>query len=250
MINFANINPNVLRKEVWEKSPSKIQGYNFNYHCVTKEDDIINLDYNVYKRMVKISVRIAEEPNKEYVSILKGGVILQERETNTSHTVNLNKRLSKFGNLISQISNPDLLDCIGKNYNVVKKIENKKYFRTKGIYKKNYNLLNYLQNFLEKHVANRNNKKNKLSSFKKFLNKLYVEFMDIGIGALILKLGNTYFSFTELAIFSGFYGLFCGALDWFWRGENPFLPKIIFFIMISFVLVYIQVQYRMWGIYL
>ena len=237
--------------ENWLQTPSKLHGYYTNYHSITKEGDIINVDFNSHKRLVHISVCFKNEPDKEYVSILKSGVILQEREVSRSRVVQLDSRFMPLSHYLNQIPNPDLLYSIGGNYGLIYRKDQKQpfYYHTYTDLKK-FNLKEWIQGFLKKRIKLKQKKALERTFIKKIFYRTYKEGLDIGFGVLCLSFMRNHFNFSELAFFSGFYGLTCGALDWFWRGENPFLLKVALFISVSFILIYFQVQYRMWAIFL
>ncbi len=246
-----NIANSIQNLQGWKESPSMLQGFYTHYHSFTKDGDELNVDFNVHKRLVRISAKLHQEPDKEYVSILKGGVILQEREQKSSRHVSLNSRFEHLGKHLSLINNPSLLQSIGNNYDVrsnrlsAHKIAYHTISNTHS-----FNFKNWIYSFFKNHMEKKRAKQRKRGFWGNLFQQTLTELFDFSIGAGAISFIHTHFSFTELSVFSGAYGLLCGAIDSFWRAKEPFLPKVAFFICLSFIFIYMQVQYRMWAIFL
>ncbi len=239
-----------LQQKYWEISPSKIEGYHHNYYIETLNKDELSVDFNPTREMVRISLSIASEGKKEYITTLKNGIVLQEREGSTRRPVELSSKISRFTEYFYHLNNPSILQAIGGNFNLPK-VPKEPYSPPPKLYRKFlHQSISPWQAFKKYIHKKRLIEKKKRSFLERFLKRLPNEIIDICLGSLLFAIGSQgYLSLTELACLSGFYGIFCGALDWLWRQRSPFLPKVFLFIGISIFTFYTHVQYRFWGIY-
>ena len=78
------------------------------------------------------------------------------------------------------------------------------------------------------------------------------ELFDTTLGLLILYLFyiDNMLGMMALAGLAGIIGIFSGAIDWVWRQRTPFLPKVIFFLLISAFNLHQHIQYRIWSIFI
>ena len=239
-----------LKSEEWHCAPSILENYQHNYSLSLENRDFLSLDFNAARKMVHISLSLASEGGREYVATIKDGNILQERERISRLPVDLSWRLDPFIKFFGQIPDLSPLRAIGGNFGIPKLLskDNPYNLRIYELYlpRSPWRLL---KKYLEKRRAQ---EALACSRLQKLWRRLPQEAFDLGLGTIMIYiLGfKGYLGFAELACLSGFYGIFSGAFDWLWRQRSPFIPKVAFFVCISVLLVYWQVQYRMWAIYL
>lgn len=238
---------------LWKVKPSQTEGYHRSYHTETQNGDLLAVDFNYPRRMVRISLQMASEGMREYVSVIKSGTILQEREVVGRRTVDLTHKISPLIPYFSLLPDTALLETIKGCYGIPQTnplaTRNGK-LPTLPIYHKKYgfSLRKLLREYLEK---KRQKEQQTTGFFRKLLHRLPAECLDIGIGFLMLGLfGAGFMNLTELAGYTGSLALFCGAWDWVWRQRDPFIPKILALLSLSGWAVYWQIQNRMWAIFL
>ena len=239
-----------LKKRHWQVGPSLRRGYYYNYTIQTIEGDDLSIDFNPLDKVVRISLCPARENRKEYVTTLKAGTILQSREKLTKYSLDLTSRLSPFANYFSRLQNPALLQAIGGNFHLPKAPSGMHLYSRLPIrfLRQPQNPWKIFKKYIER---KRRLEAEERPRLQKLWRRLPNELFDISIGVLLIWIGSLgYLSLTELAFFSGCYGIFCGAVDWVWRQRPPFFLKTAFFVGVSSAIVYVQVQYRMWALYL
>ena len=239
-----------LQSEAWRMAPSSLEGYQNNYSLIMENGDFLSLDFSPVRRMIHISLSLVSENDREYTAAIKDGHILQERERISRAPVDLEPRLAPFIKFFAQIPDPSLLRVMGGSFGAPKILAKDNPYNLR-IYKL-YLPRNPLKQLKEGLKQKRLKEAKPCSRLRRLWRRLPQETFDLGLGALMICiLGyKGYLGFAELACLSGFYGIFSGAFDWLWRQRSPFVPKVAFFIGVSMLLVYWQVQYRMWAIYL
>ena len=238
----------------WRVSDSERDGYIYNYFLETflspGKGTTVNVDFNPVRNMVRIQLNSAAEANKEYVAIVKSGNVLQERENISREPLNLTSRISPLSKHFCQLEETGILHVINGNFQLPK---SSILYKKELLYKKNFFIKKQsIRQFIKNHLAARRHAESQARGFvQKLLRRLPNETFDGGIGALFfLAFSQGYLSFSQLALAFGFFGISSGAVDIFWRQRSPFIPKVAFFVGCSAAMVYTQVQYRMWAIYL
>ena len=244
----------VSKGKEWTRNASNVQGYLENYYIETLHGDQISLDFNRFQKMIRISIRKESQPGKEYISILRGGRILQERENSletTRRPKNLTTIMQTLYPYFIKLEKREIVKIIGSNYSFPKltgyRVDGNFPIARKFFFKKS------LRDRFKEHLLNKRNLEDNIKSpSHRFLNRLWQECLDIGLGvaAIIFILSNGYLSPMGVAFLSGALGILTGALDMFWRQRSPFSFKIIFFMGISVFTIYIQLQNRVWGIFM
>lgn len=238
-------------RNLWKVNPSRLEGYVRNYSTVTPEGDEMEIDFNYVRQMVKITIRPEREPGREFYAVIKSGTILQERELASRRPIDLTSRLVNMKGYFRFLNDENVLKAIGGNYDLPTEPEwgsSRMRDSFKLVDTRPKNLYEKIRRYLEE----KHRRENDNSPFwKKFLRRVPAETMDMGLGVfLILAYLFHWISLTELAGFSGAMGIFLGAIDWVWRRRSPFLPKVVLMLATSMMAVYIQIQYRVWGIFL
>ena len=234
----------------WQFLPSKIAGYQHNYSLSLENGDFLSLDFSPSRRLLQITLSLASQNEKEYIATIKEGRVIQERERISRAPVDMSQGLSPFIELFGQIPDPSILRVMGGNFGAPKILAKDNPYNLK-IYDL-YLPRNPWKLFKEYLERKQQKEAKTCSRLERLWRRLPQEFFDLGSGAFLLYMLNFHgwVNFAELACLAGFYGVFSGAFDWLWRKRSPFLPKVVFFLGLSALLVYQQVQYRMWGLYL
>lgn len=240
----------------WQSRPSQHEGFARNYYTETPEGDVLEVDYNFGRRMTRISLRVAVEHGREYVALLKGGTILQEREVASKRTVDLTSRLGPLRPLFAVLPDEGVLQAIGGNYGLPTEPALPPEMRQRGPgtdilpITTRFSVLGWIREyFRRKREATLDLREQPW--YIRVLQRAPAEVADLSLGMLLYwAFLQQMLNLTELAGYLGALGLFSGAVDWVWRQRDPFLPKVAALLAASGCAVYWQVQYRMWGIYL
>lgn len=253
----SKLSEKAFRSEKWCVSPSRLKNYQKNYSLNLENRDFLSVDFDAVRRIAHISLSLASEDYKEYEVTIKDGYRVQERERNSRSPIDLSSRLAPFAKLLTQIPDPLLVRALGGNFGIPKPLSlslSKEELRRLRVYKFYFsrNPWKLFKRYLSSRRAKEARYSQKQNFWQGLLRRLPQESFDLGAGLFLLYILNFkgYLGFAELACFSGAYGIFSGALDWLWRNRSPFIPKVAFFIAIGAVLLYWQVQYRMWAVYL
>lgn len=249
--NIKNI-PDMNSLNLWKGTSSKVVGFYKNYSLKTDNGDTIELDFNPQRAIVQIKLSLDSENGREYISIIKSGTIIRERDIAASRTVDLYKRINQFKQYFKYLRDDQVLKSIGGNYGLPIEVENFPNFSRKLTDDfsriKKLSLLDLIRSYLRK-KSERENLEN--SAIQRFFRRLPSEVFDLSIGAgLIWSYQQGIIGITSLAGYAGFTGIFLGAVDWLWRQRVPFLPKVLIFQTIGLYAVYFEVQNRVWGIFI
>ncbi|MCR9145381.1 MAG: hypothetical protein NXI24_24295 [bacterium] len=242
-------------QQLWKSRPSQHEGFARNYYTETVQGDQLEVDFNYGRRMTRISLRVAAENGREYVALFKSGTILQEREVAGKRSVDLTSRLGPLANYFQFLPDETALQSIGGNYGLptqpvlpamrgsgrqsdVLPINSR--FSVRGWIREYFRRKREASLELEEQPW-----------YIRAFQRAPAELTDIGLGLILYYayLQNA-LNLTELAGYLGALGLFSGAMDWVWRQRDPFLPKVAGLLTASAFAVYLQLQYRMWGIFL
>ena len=240
---------------LWRVRPSEQEGFSRNYFTETVEGDEINVDYNFTRAMVRISVRVAAESGREYVSVIKSGTILQEREIAGRRSLDLTSRMAPYYAYFQRLNDDVLLRTIGGNYGLPTvplmpgSLRHKSRPPLLPIHSR-FSLRAWIRKHLER-KRTRELRRHEMPWLLRVLGRLPAELRDISLGiGLYWAYTHSWLNLTELAGYLGVLGLMVGAWDWVWRQRDPFLPKVMLFMAAAGFAVFQQVQYRMWAIFL
>lgn len=241
--------------QLWKSRPSQHEGFARNYYTETVEGDLLEVDFNYGRKMTRISLKVASENGREYVALFKGGTILQEREVAGKRSLDLTSRLAPLSNYFQFFPDETVLQSIGGNYGLptqpaLPALRGSRRESDVLPINSRFSVLRWiLDYFRRKREASRELLEQPW--YIRAFQRAPAELTDMGIGLVLYYayLQNV-LNLTELAGYLGALGLFSGALDWVWRQRDPFLPKVAFLLAGSAGSVYIQVQHRMWGIFL
>ena len=242
-------------QQLWKSRPSQHEGFARNYYTDTVEGDLLEVDFNYGRRMTRVSLRVAQENGREYVALFKGGTILQEREVAGKRSVDLTSRLGPLSNYFQFFPDESVLQSIGGNYGlptqpVLPALRGQKRQLDVLPINTRFSIRRWIRDYFRR---KRDASRELLEQpwYIRASQRAPAELTDLGLGlALYYAYLQNALNLTELAGYLGALGLFSGALDWVWRQRDPFLPKVAGLLAASAAAVYIQVQYRMWGVYL
>lgn len=238
---------------LWNVNPSELEDYHRNYSTETPEGDLITVDYNYPRQMVRISLKLAREGHREYISVIKSGTVLQEREVLGRRSLDLTHKFHELDTLFALIPDENLLATINGNYGLP--LQNKlpvgrSYHDLFPVHplRQRFSILRWIRAYLKNKRAI---EQAQAGFFRKFIRRLPAELLDLSLGCLLIWAAmQNLLDMTELAGYAGSLALLSGAWDWVWRQRNPFLPKVLTLMAISLGAVYFQIQYRMWAIFL
>ena len=236
---------------LWKVQPSKREGYYRSYSMATPEGDHLEVDYNHGRSMVHILLTVEEEHGRQYVAVIKSGTILRERDATSSRPADLSRRMQHFVHLFGFLRDEGLLRAIGGTYGIpmAPTLTDAPRFLSRSLPSlRPPGFWVQLRRLLAKRRAQERLPRR---WHERALRRLPAEVGDGCVGGLLV--GGAFLGWlnlTELAGYLGFWAVLSGALDWLIRGRDPFLPKVVALLVVSAGTVYVQVQYRMWSIFL
>lgn len=239
----------ILYRNVWKARQSQIDGYSRQYYTTTPVGDSLEIDYNYGRSMARITVGLASEHGRVYTAVIKSGTVLKEYELATRRPLDLTSRISLFRSYFLHLPDESLLSVIGGNYGIPS--------RPMAIPRRRYRILPQRPGLhpirrIQKYFERKRRIENEPAPLHvKFLRRLPAEIMDFGTGGLIfLAYLQHSINLGQFAGLIGFLGVFSGAIDWVIRQRSPFIPRIALLLGASGYAVFMQMQYRVWSIFL
>lgn len=236
---------------LWRARPSTIDGYQRCYYSETPQGDRIEIDFNYARQMARILVALESDRGREYISVIKSGTIIQERELASKRSLDLTSRMAVFAKAFAGLPDANVLRVIGGNYGlpILPLLPDLRGDRWREL--KPLTRVWSPVRFIQARLKARRERESRRTFWESLLHRLPAEFGDLALGgALVWAYLNQWLDLTELAGYAGALGVFSGALDWVWRQRDPFIPKVAALMAVSAFAVYTQVQYRMWAIFL
>ncbi len=230
---------------LWKVKPSRREGFHKTYYTETAEGDQILIDFNHARQMVRIQVTVEAEGGRQYACIIKSGTILQERDITVGRPMDITTRIAPLRHFIASIPDDMLRKTIGGNYGIpitgpMPGMRRARLVRQRRVPR--------LQRFLRKKRARESQP---ASLFHRILRRIPAEGFQIAcVGGLALAYLHNLMSIAQFACLVGFFGLWSGAYDWLVRAKNPFLPRIVGMLGISGYSIWLETQYKIWGIFL
>lgn len=238
-------------RRLWKSGPSRLEGYTRHYYTETAEGDELELDYHFAREMVRITLTMASERGRQYVAVIKKGVVLQERDYSGNRDADLTSRIGKFREWFDYFPDNHVLNSMGGAYGLPRKSrlhqdivrENRTWEALKPV-----RMVDEFRRYLDR---KRRREERVQGVIPRFLRRLPSEALDVSLGLLMFgaflagRLGPG-----EFAFLAGLYGLMTGGLDWLWRQREPFIPKIMLFHGLSAYAVWHEMQMRLWGIFI
>lgn len=228
---------------LWKVKTSPREGFHRTYFTTTPDGDEITIDFNNTRAMVRIQVTVAAEGGRQYFCVIKSGTILQERDLTVGRPLDISSRIFPFRFLIASIPDDMLRRAIAGNYGIPVSVPRAK--RARLVFRKKPSRVRRLL------ALKRQQERRPGTRFQRFLRRLPAEVFQTGcVTALAWSQMSGWLSLAQFACLVGFFGLWSGAYDWIVRQKNPFLPRVALMIGISAYSIWLQVQYRIWGIFL
>ncbi len=236
------------RKNSWEVSRSCRQGFQQNYFTMTTQGHQLDIDFNSLSYTVRLSFRPANESGFEYIALIKNGTILREQEALSRRSIDLTSRIYPLLPVLRSLPNRSVLRAIGNNFGIHLPTERQEHWhiRANKIEKRGSIInLKYLGQYLQR----RRVEEQRYRSFsQQLLRRLPAEGFDISLGLLACwAFFQGFLNVVEAASLLGFLGIFLGGIDWIWRQRSPFIPKVCLFMFSCALLLYLQVQSRIWA---
>jgi hypothetical protein len=241
-------------QQLWKCKTSAQEGFARTYYTETIQGDHLEVDFNYGRRMARVSLRVAAENGREYVALFKSGTILQEREVAGKRSLDLTSRMAPLSAYFQCLGDESLLESIGGHYG----LPTSPALPSRGAGPRREYLPITTRFSVTRWIRDYFRRKRDQAArlryrpwYERAFQRAPSELTDLSLG-LCLYYGymQSALNLTELAGYLGALGLFSGALDWVWRQRDPFLPKVAGLLASSAAAVYVQVQHRMWGIFL
>lgn len=227
----------------WRVKTSAREGFHRTYFTTTPDGDEILIDFNNTRAMARIQLTVAREGGRQYFCVIKSGTILQERDMTVGRPLDISSRIFPFRFLIGSIPDDMLRKAIAGNYGIPVSVPRSK--RARLIIRKKPSRVKRLL------ALKRQRERRPGTRLERFLRRLPAEAFQTGcVTALALSQLHGWLSLAQFACLVGFFGLWSGAYDWVVRQKNPFLPRVAAMLAVSGYSVWLQVQYRIWGMFL
>ncbi|MBX7057179.1 MAG: hypothetical protein K1X75_03870 [Leptospirales bacterium] len=236
---------------LWRASPSEQEGYQRCYQTETADGDRLQVDFNFSRRMARIELSLQAERNRTYIAVVKSGVVLQERELSARRSLDLTSRLLPMARYFEHLPDAMLLQSLGGAYGLPATLSaaslSARRWNERYPLQRRFRLWRWMRERIER----RRQVWLQLTPWQRLLRRFPEELLDLSAAAACgIGYMSGYLSLTELAGAWGALALFSGGVDWTLRQRDPFLPKVLALLMASAWAVYLQVQYRMWAIFL
>ncbi len=207
----------------WKRNRSPNKGFSKSYRAVSPLGDIFQVDYNFHENLVKLSLSLASEKSKSYITTIKNGTIIREKDSLNGTSKSLKKKFVPFKNIFSSIPDKDILSLLIGIYEISDIQPD----------------LDHSEKIAAIPSFDKDSVEKKTLSFREKLSKQYAslklrvldDFYDSILGiSICLAIYLHYFDFVLLGFALGFMGLFFGSIDWIIRNRNPLFLKVISFL--------------------
>lgn len=247
---MSDLDMSAMRR-LWKSGPSRLEGYSKHYYTETADGDELELDYHFAREMVRITLTMASERGRQYVAVIKKGVILQERDFSGNRDADLSSRIARFKDWFEYFPDNHVLSSLAGAYGLPLKSKLHQDLVRESRAWENLKPMRLADEF-RRYMDRKRRREDRVQGIgPRLLRRLPSEALDIAVGLcmfaafLMGKIGPG-----EFAFLGGAYGLAAGGLDWLWRQREPFIPKILFFHGLAAWTVWHEMQMRLWGIFL
>ena len=224
-------------KEWWKRQTPGSSGFQRSFIAETPLGDIIQADLNFHEKLVRLTLEVSRERGKTYISTIKNGSILKEKDLSSGRNIPLYNKFYPYRDLIACIPDPDFLEAISGVYDIYlpdfpqreseRYRESTKYDHIFGIRRESY-WQKFLRQWREERIRN---KIAKGPLGKRIKKRFFGEVHDLLLGAGIsAAFYFHYFDYVILGLILGTMGVFTGGLDWWLRKRNPLLTKVLLFL--------------------
>ncbi|EPG74734.1 hypothetical protein LEP1GSC058_1719 [Leptospira fainei serovar Hurstbridge str. BUT 6] len=222
----------VLRKW-WKPEFPPAKGYTKSYQAKTPDGDILQADFHYHDRKIRLTLEVAGENGRIYVSTIRDGSILKETDLSTGRSYPLYSRFAPFRDLVSSLPDRDALQVMGGAYGVspeplgaaTERKESKpweistKYDHVFGIRRG----AGFWDRFSDKTPSE--------PLWPRIRRRLWGDLHDLFVGAMsAVGIWYTYLDFYLLGFSLAVFGLLFGGLDWILRKRDPLFSKVMLFL--------------------
>jgi hypothetical protein len=206
----------------WKRNKTLPKGFSKSFRQTTPSGDELQVDYNFHENLVRLSLSVSLEKGRNYITTIKNGTIIRERDVSNGMNSSLKKKFLPFREIFSSIPDNDILETIGGVYEIEKQ-ELQKYESDREI---------EVTNNSKEEKLTKIHFKDKLKSFYRNLRiRILDDLYDTLLGiSLCVAIYLHFFDMVLLGFSLGFMGLFFGTLDWTLRSRNPMLLKVLSFL--------------------
>ncbi|XDD51495.1 hypothetical protein AB3N59_07100 [Leptospira sp. WS92.C1] len=227
----------------WKKESPPARGYTKSYSATTPSGDILQADLNFHEKKVRLTLEIAGENGKIYISTVKDGVVIQEKDLSNGRMIPIHSKLAPFQEIFSCLPDPDLLSTLGGLYGISKNPLGQNEERTQRPWETSRRYdhifgIDRERTFLQRIFSReRNYKEPWIVRFKK---RFWSECADLFLGTscgICVYYGYT--DFYLLGFSLAVFGLLFGGLDWILRKRNPLFVKVLLFMSLGSYFYYV-----------
>lgn len=230
---------------LWKVKPSRREGYHKTYYTETAEGDSILIDFNNVRQMVRIQVTIESEGGRQYACVIKSGTILQERDLTVGRPMDITSRIAPLRFFIGSIPDDMLRSAIRGSYGIPLNGPSPGMRRARIVHTRKVPRMQLLLR------RKRARERRPGTMWQKVFRRIPAEGFQIAcVGTFALGYLHNLLGMAQFACLVGFFGLWSGAYDWLVRDKSPFLPRICCMLGISGYAIWLETQYKIWGIFL
>jgi hypothetical protein len=222
-----------LFRKWWKISRKRTHGYDKSYIAKTPEGDTLRVEFNHKEDIVKLSIQEASDKKKEYISIVKKGTSIREKEVSSNANSSFKRKLYRFKDVFSSLPDDDILESLAGIYNlslVSRGVEETDLTSdSSGEFSTKQSIPG--ETFFQrlKRYAFPPSSKNK-SFLKTLKERAWCETADLILGASAsFFVYYYYYDYVILGLALAALGFFFGALDWIIRNRDPLLLKVLLF---------------------
>ncbi len=232
----------------WEAGSSKIEGYHRFYELETDQGDQIRVDFNMRRSMVRLAVTVAREKHRQYISVIKSGTILQEKDFLSRRSLDLHSKISPLRRYFDFLPDGNILRAMGGAYGLPTQttahprlahpiLTARRALRAKGA---------RFGRFLDA-VRGRRAQSFGERVKERIASELFFSLPVLGAAAGYYVHA---FNLAGLALVLGILGLFSGAFEWLVLRKDPFLPRVTALVLAAGAVLHTEIQYRIYGLFL
>ena len=222
-----------LYRKWWKSSRKRTHGYDKSYIAKTPEGDTLRVEFNHKEDIVKLSIQEASDKKKEYISIVKKGTSIREKETSSNTNSSFKHKLYRFKDVFSSLPDDDILESLAGIYNlslVSRGLEETDLTpNSSGEFSTKRSIPG--ETFFQrlKRYAFPTSPKRK-SFFSTLKERAWSEATDISLGITAsFCVYYYYYDYVILGLALGALGFLFGAFDWVLRNRDPLLSKVLLF---------------------
>ena len=247
--------PGVDYHRIWRVQPCKRDGYNKTYLGQFPDGSSVQIDYNFARELVHIDFRPGEDPERLYFSIVKRGVLLQEREFSSNRVVDLGRFLRPLNSYFQYFPDNHVLRSMGGIYNMPQESKVGQSQKRRDLFPfqwqdfRQRTIKDIWQDFVKvKQIEER--KQSQKPWYKRFLHRLPADFTDIAISLIPITLFfKNQMSSDSLAFTLASMAFITGGIDLILRQRSPLITKAVLFLLPATALLWLKIQLEQWAIF-